>query len=114
MSGRDAFRAPGWWSMDFGIYKDTKITERFSLQLRGEAFNVFNHANLYVVGAGAELGTGNFVTACYGCTGSTHDRRNLQVAAKLIFNRIPSISKRAPRGRLFLLVEAPLRCRVVC
>jgi hypothetical protein len=71
--------------MDFGIYKDTKITERFSLQLRGEAFNVFNHANLYVVGAGADLGTGNFVTACYGCTRSTYDRRNLQVAAKLIF-----------------------------
>jgi len=108
MSGRDAFRTPGWWSMDFGIYKDTKITERFSLQLRGEAFNVFNRANLYVVGAGADLGTGNFVTA-YGCTGSTYEAEPATGGeADLLINRIPSISQRAPRGRLFLLVEAPL------
>jgi hypothetical protein len=85
MSGRDAFRAPGWWNLDFGVFKDTKINERFSLQLRGEAFNLFNHANLYVVGNSADMGSGNSVTACYGCTGSTYDRRNLQLAAKIIF-----------------------------
>src|ERR1700687_827530 len=79
MSGRDAFRAPGWWTMDFGLYKDTKITERFSFQLRGETFNLFNHANLYVVGASADLGSGNSVPACYGCTGSSYDRRHLQL-----------------------------------
>jgi len=85
MSGRDAFTAPGWWNMDFGLYKDTKITERFSFQLRGETFNLFNHANLYVVGANADVGAGNAITACYGCTGSTYDRRHLQLGAKLIF-----------------------------
>jgi hypothetical protein len=85
MSGRDAFRAPGWWNLDFGVYKDTKITERITLQLRGETFNIFNHANLYVVGNSADLGSGNSVTACYGCTGSTYDRRNLQLAAKVVF-----------------------------
>ena len=85
MSGRDTFRAPGWWNMDFGLYKDTKITERFSLQLRGETFNLFNHANLYVVGANADLGSGNSVPACYGCTGSSYDRRHLQLGAKVIF-----------------------------
>jgi hypothetical protein len=85
MSGRDAFRGPGWWNLDFGVFKDTKITERVSLQLRGETFNIFNHANLYVVGNSADLGSGNAVTGCYGCTGSTYDRRHLQLAAKLIF-----------------------------
>ncbi len=85
MSGRDAFRAPGWWDFDLGVYKDTKITERVTLQLRGEVFNLFNHANLYVVGNSADVGQGNSVTACYGCTGSTYDRRNLQLAAKIIF-----------------------------
>lgn len=85
MSGRDAFRAPGWWNLDIGVYKDTKITERFSVQLRAEVFNLFNHANLYVTGASADVGSGNAVTACYGCTGSTYDRRNLQLGAKLIF-----------------------------
>ncbi len=85
MSGRDSFRAPGWWNLDLGVYKDTKITERVSLQLRAEAFNIFNHANLYVVGNSADLGAGNFVGACFGCTGSTYDRRHLQLAAKIVF-----------------------------
>jgi outer membrane receptor protein involved in Fe transport len=85
MSGRDAFRAPGWWNFDVGVYKDTKITERVSLQLRAEVFNFFNHANLYVVGTSADVGSGNSVNACYGCTGSTYDRRHLQLGAKIIF-----------------------------
>ena len=84
MSGRDAFRAPGWWNLDLGVYKDTKITERVSLQLRGEVFNLFNHANLYVTGSSADVASGS-VTACYGCTGSTYDRRHLQLGAKIIF-----------------------------
>ncbi|HLH44299.1 MAG TPA: carboxypeptidase regulatory-like domain-containing protein [Bryobacteraceae bacterium] len=85
MSGRDAFTGPGWWDLDLGVYKDTRINERFSLQIRGEFFNLFNHANLYVVGTGADLGAGDSIPACYGCTGSSYDRRNVQLAAKLIF-----------------------------
>ncbi|MBS1875947.1 MAG: TonB-dependent receptor [Acidobacteria bacterium] len=85
MSGRDAFRAPGWWNLDLGVYKDTRITERINLQIRAEAFNLFNHANLYAVGNGADLANGNFVTACYGCTGSTFDRRHVQLGAKIVF-----------------------------
>jgi outer membrane receptor protein involved in Fe transport len=89
MSGRDAFRGPGWWNLDFGLYKVTRLTERISLQLRAETFNIFNHANLYVNGisadVGANNGTNNAVDACYGCTGSTYDRRHLQLGAKIIF-----------------------------
>ncbi|HZU23898.1 MAG TPA: TonB-dependent receptor [Bryobacteraceae bacterium] len=85
MTGRDAFRGPGWWDLDAGLYKDTKITERFSIQLRAETFNLFNHANLYVNGTTADVGTSNAVNACFGCTGSTYDRRHLQLAVKLIF-----------------------------
>jgi len=85
MSGRDAFRAPGWWDFDLGLYKDTKLTERFSLQLRLETFNLFNHANLYVTGNSADMGAGDSITSCYGCTGSTYDRRHLQLAAKIIW-----------------------------
>ena len=69
MSGRDAFRAPGWWNLDLGVYKDTKITERIQPAAARETFNVFNHANLYVTGSSADVGSGNAVTACYGCTG---------------------------------------------
>ena len=85
MSGRDAFRGPGWWNLDLGVYKDTKLGERFTLQIRGEVFNLFNHANFYVTGASADMGAGNAVNGCYGCTGSSYDRRNMQLAAKVTF-----------------------------
>jgi hypothetical protein len=85
MSGRDAFRGPGWWDFDLGLSKNTRVTERFSLQIRAEFFNLFNHANLYVNGTTADVGASNSVEACYGCTGSTYDRRHIQLGAKLIF-----------------------------
>ncbi len=85
MSGRDAFRAPGFWNFDLGVNKDIRISERVSLQLRAETFNIFNHANLYVVGSNADLASSNSVSACYGCSASTYDHRNLQLGAKIIF-----------------------------
>jgi hypothetical protein len=85
MSRRDLFRAPGFWNFDLAVFKNTRITERLTLQLRAELFNVFNHANLYVIGTSADVGTGNTVNACFGCSGSTYDRRQTQLAAKIMF-----------------------------
>jgi hypothetical protein len=85
MTQRDAFRSPGDWNMDFGVHKDFKITERVNLQFRGEMFNLFNHANLYVLnwsyGSGAVLATGGapYIPADY----SGH--RNVQLAARVTF-----------------------------
>lgn len=92
MTGRNAFRSPGNWEFDIGLYKSFSITERFRLQLRGEAYNLMNHANMYVVGTSADVSNvtpndgGTFsVTSCKGCAQLTNDRRNLQLALKLIF-----------------------------
>jgi hypothetical protein len=85
MSHRDAFRAPGFWNFDLAFYKDVKLSEKYAVQLRAEFFNVFNHANLYVIGTSANLGAGNTVDACFGCTGSTYDRRQVQLAARFRF-----------------------------
>ena len=85
MTARDAFRAPGFVNLDVGIHKDTRLTERLTLQLRGEFFNVLNHANLYVIGTSADVGTGNTVNACFGCTGSNYDQREIQLAARVKF-----------------------------
>ena len=30
------------------FYKNFKLTERFTLQFRGEMYNIFNHRNLYI------------------------------------------------------------------
>jgi hypothetical protein len=83
MSGRDVFRVPGWWNLDLGVYKDTKITERVSPFSFGERFSIYSITR--ITGASADVGSGNAVTACYGCAGSTLDRRHLQLGAKIIF-----------------------------
>jgi len=44
-SGRNAVQGPNYWNLDSGLLKDFKITERFNLQFRAEAFNVLNHPN---------------------------------------------------------------------
>ncbi len=45
-SGRNRFYGPGIKTVDLSIFKNQKISEALSLQLRAEAFNVLNHANL--------------------------------------------------------------------
>jgi hypothetical protein len=62
--GRNTFRAPGLNVWNMGIYKSTQITERFNLQFRASAFNVFNHRNFAlaqptVFQTGTILGTVN-------------------------------------------------------
>jgi len=42
---RGFLRGPGYWGSSFSIQKDTRITEKMNIQLRLEAYNVFNHAN---------------------------------------------------------------------
>jgi hypothetical protein len=54
MTGRNAFRGPNNWNLDFNIYKTFRFTERVNLQLRGEFYNVLNHHNFYVVGNNAD------------------------------------------------------------
>ncbi|HMG35357.1 MAG TPA: carboxypeptidase regulatory-like domain-containing protein [Blastocatellia bacterium] len=89
MSGRNRFRSPGVWNLDFGLYKNFKITESKSLQLRSEFFNIFNHSNLYVDGANADLSSFSFVPGLRGVipNGGTPilERRNVQLALKFIF-----------------------------
>ncbi len=43
-AGRNLFHGPGINNTDLSFYKDTAITERVRLQLRGDLFNAFNHA----------------------------------------------------------------------
>jgi hypothetical protein len=78
MSKRDAFRAPGFWNIDGGLYKNFKLTERYTLQLRLEAYNVLNHANLKVTYGDADVEL-PYVPAFF------DGRRNVQIAGKIIF-----------------------------
>lgn len=49
MTGRNAFRTPGAWTFNVALWKTFSLTERFKLDLRAEAFDIFNHSNLYYV-----------------------------------------------------------------
>ena len=85
-TARNAFTGPGLWNIDLGLYKRIRFTERYSLQLRAEAFNVFNHANLFYDPNQLDASTFNFVSARRGVFPSGNfERRNVQLAAKFIF-----------------------------
>lgn len=43
--GRNAFVGPNYKNFDFSLVKDTTITEHVTMQLRIDAFNLFNHPN---------------------------------------------------------------------
>lgn len=45
-AGRDSLRGPHQWESDISLAKNLLLSERFRLELRADAFNVFNHANL--------------------------------------------------------------------
>jgi hypothetical protein len=42
---RDSFTGPDVATLDLSLLKDTRITEKLSLQFRAELFNILNHAN---------------------------------------------------------------------
>ena len=48
-SGRDSLNNPNFSDIDFAIFKDTKLTEKVSMQIRAEFFDILNHPN-FVVG----------------------------------------------------------------
>ena len=44
-SGRNTAQGPHFWNLDSGLFKNFKVSERFNVQFRAEAFNVLNHPN---------------------------------------------------------------------
>jgi hypothetical protein len=79
MTARNAFRAPGTWNLDGAVARTIAFNERVSLELRVEAFDVFNHANLFVSRGEADLSQSVYVPAFY------DGRRQVQFGAKLTF-----------------------------
>ncbi len=79
-AGRNILRGPGLVQTDLSLFKNFALgTERVRLQLRGEAFNVFNTPSFGNPSA-------TFGTSTFGSIGSTLiPNRQVQVAAKIIF-----------------------------
>lgn len=75
---RNAFRGPGAVNVDMALAKKFKIREQASLELRVDAFNLFNHTNF------SNPDTA-ITDAIFGQISNTADPRILQVAAHLRF-----------------------------
>ena len=76
--GRNALRAPGVLRVDAALSREFSMSEKLRLEVRGEAFNVVNHANFGP--ASTNLSSANF-----GRITSAGDARILQFALKLHF-----------------------------
>ncbi len=90
-SRRNMLIGPGLSQWDITVIKDTKITERFTVQFRWEVFNIFNRANFHyfpdntlsqgsfsTISKTSDVASGNPVVAQGG-------PRNMNFALKIIF-----------------------------
>lgn len=79
---RNNLRGPGYFGMDMGLAKAVPLwTDRVSLKLRGDAFNVFNHPDF-----NAPCSDITSVTCVFGTVGSTSSAaRVLQISARIEF-----------------------------
>jgi outer membrane receptor protein involved in Fe transport len=79
-AGRNLVEGPGYINLDFSLFKEFAMTERFKLQTRLETFNTFNTPHFSNPG-------GNMTDAThFGVITSTDNNpRVVQIAGKLIF-----------------------------
>lgn len=76
--GRNVFRGPGFVQTDLSLAKKFKIGERFSIQIRTDAFNAFNRVNL-------EDPVVDLANANFGKSVSTNTPRLFQAGARVEF-----------------------------
>ncbi len=77
-SGTGILTGPAYFNVDLGLVRHFSIMERFGLDIRGEWFNAFNHANFNL--PNSSIGTGQA-----GVISSTFPARIVQLAAKITF-----------------------------
>ncbi|MBO0860695.1 MAG: TonB-dependent receptor [Chloracidobacterium sp.] len=71
-------RGPGYFTTNMSLQRDFKLTENARLQIRAEAFNVFNRTNFQIPGTA-------FGAAGFGVITNTEDPRQIQIAARIYF-----------------------------
>ena len=74
---RNSIRPAGPWNVDLSAAKNSAITERLNLQLRGDLFNGLNHTNL----GGLQTNINSARFGQFTAAGA----RTIQIGAKLVF-----------------------------
>jgi hypothetical protein len=72
-------RAPGTSNFDLSVFKNTRINERFQVQLRAEAFNAFNRVQF------GNPGTSITATTFGRISSQQNSPRDIQLALKILF-----------------------------
>jgi len=78
MMERNSVRGPGYWNVDFGLSKRVRFGTR-AVQFRIEAYDLFNHANLFPKTENADLSSFTEIT------GTRIGNRRVQLGAKFEF-----------------------------
>jgi hypothetical protein len=90
---RNQYRGPGYFDFDMSLFKNIRLTERFTFALGAQAFNIFNHPNFNNPDSGfgdttfGQISTMvNTPTSPYGTfLGFDASPRVLQLSMKLLF-----------------------------
>ena len=79
MTKRNAFRGPGLWNVDMGLSKRVRFNDKYAVQFRIEAYNLFNHANMFVQSGDADVSSFDKIY------GNKDGNRRLQLGFKFEF-----------------------------
>jgi outer membrane receptor protein involved in Fe transport len=81
MTRHSSIDGPGFWNVDLSLAKRFRLSDRFTAELRADAFNAFNHANF--ANPNATLGSATFgqVTGTHG----SYTPRLVRFGARLMF-----------------------------
>jgi hypothetical protein len=83
VGSRNNLRGPHYSDFDIGLIKHFPVTEQVHMELRGDAYNVFNHTNLELPGSS---GTADITSpSTFGVISSAYPNRVLQVAFRVDF-----------------------------
>ncbi|HVF68845.1 MAG TPA: carboxypeptidase regulatory-like domain-containing protein [Pyrinomonadaceae bacterium] len=76
---RGGINGPPTYRVDMSLMKNFRFGESLRLQLRGEAFNIFNHTNFNT------FASTNVTSALFGRVSTVRDPRTIQLGAKFYF-----------------------------
>jgi hypothetical protein len=77
--GRNTSREPGFVNLNLALFRNFRLSERFNLEFRGEAYNALNHVN-YLQPASTNINDAN-----YGLITSAAPARQMQLGLRLSF-----------------------------
>ena len=83
--GRNVIIGPGFSNLDVALTKNTRITERFTLQFRADAFDSLNQTNFGNPVTTVPSATLGLISSTRYAAGDFGTSRQLQMSMKLLF-----------------------------